>query len=77
MKKCYEKQVHLTKKWKAEAMAIYKNLGEKIKESHAECGNLKAENYELKDKLFQAESTARKYQQSLQSFCVEVENFVT
>lgn len=77
LKKCYEKQVHITKKWKAEAVAIYKNLGKKIKEINIQCKFLKIQNQELNEKLIEAETIISKYQQTLQTLCLDAENLNT
>lgn len=74
LKRCYDQQVDITKKWKDEALTIYNKLSKGIKQLSDECKQLKIQNFELKDKLFELESTVTKYQQMLSAFCIDVEN---
>lgn len=77
LKQCYDKQVDITKKWKEEALAIYKTLSKTIKKTNDENKQLKMQNFELKDKMFELEGTITKYQQLLSALCADVENLNT
>lgn len=77
LKKCYDKQVDISKKWKAEAIRVYKTLSTQIKVINDDCKKLKVQNFELKDKLLELESIIRKYQQFLNAFCQDIENLNT
>lgn len=73
MKKCYDKQVYINRKWKSEANSIYEALAKRIKELNKECRKVKTENYELKDKLLEAEEILSKYQQALEMLYTDVD----